>query len=88
MGGPEFDTYANIYDESDNTYGSCCWNSVTMDEIPGIVTIALGTATFNAAGDYEVEFERTPATAPSPATRTFDGRMTLKSTFAHPKKAR
>jgi|GEM_PF-6654897 len=88
MGGPDFDTYANIYAESDYDDNDCCSVSVTMDEIPGMVTIAVGTRPFNVPGDYTVEFERTPATAPPATRKSFDGQLTLKPTFPSAKKHR
>jgi hypothetical protein len=86
--GPDFDTYANIYAESDAS-DSYADNSadVTMSEIPGLVTIGVGTSDFDAGGTYTVTLGRAFFAPPAPAqTPWLDGRLTLKA--PHGKKAR
>lgn len=86
MFGPDFDTYSNIYSESssDYNYGNGT-ASVSMDEIGGLVTIAVGTSDFDAGGTYTVTLGRAFFAPPAPAPWT-DGRLTLKTT--HPAKTR
>jgi hypothetical protein len=78
--GPGFDTYANIYAESDNDahFGNAGRVSVSMDEIPGRVTVAVGTLDFDVGGVYSVTLGRT-SFAPPAAAPWHDGRLTLRA---------
>ena len=79
IGGPDFDTYANIYDESSSDYNNSNGTaSVTMSEIPGRVTIGVGTGDFDAAGTYTVTVGRAFFAPPAPAP-WIDGRLTLRA---------
>jgi hypothetical protein len=82
MGGPLMDTYDNIYDESEYSYGygDGSSGSVTTDEIGGIVTVAVATEDFNAAGDWDVTLSRSVVAAPEWGAWR-DGRPTMRSTF-------
>lgn len=82
MGGPGFDTYANIWNDTDNDYnsGGTPGMSIGTGEFPGIVTIAVATELFDAAGAYTVTFDRATFTAP-PTARTWNGLPAMRSTF-------
>jgi len=82
IGGPGFDTYANIWEETESDYGYGVSGSISMttDEVGGMVTFAVGLENFNAGGEYIITFGREPAAAPIPAPWR-DGRFTLRSTF-------
>ena len=79
MGGPDFDTYANIYAESESDRASGgSTASITMSEIPGLVTVGVGTYDFDAAGNYTVTVGRAFFAPPAPAP-WLDGRLTLRA---------
>jgi hypothetical protein len=89
MGGPGLDTYDNIYEESENDYGygDGSTGSITTDEIGGIVTVAMATEYFNAAGDWDLTLSRTIVTAPAWGAWR-DGQPTMRSTFLKPEAKR
>lgn len=84
--GPDFDTYADIYEESSyDHYYSTATAGVDLSEVPGLVTVAVGTGDFDAGGTYTVNFNRA-FFAPPPPTSWFNGRLTLRA--PHGKKTR
>lgn len=89
LGGLDFDTNAEIYEESDNSYndGNGSTNYFSTYDVGGMVTAAVGTYAFGAPGVYTVEFDRSGSgsTAPRPPA---DGRLTVRSAFGGKKPAR
>lgn len=71
MFGPGFDTYANIYDatQSDGNYGSGNSTSLSLAELGGTSTLAIGSTTVDSTGAFSVAYDHVVASAPPPAAR-------------------
>jgi hypothetical protein len=88
MFGPGFDTFANLYDEVSYEYswGNGFNTYLSMDEIPGTITVALGTTFLDMGGTYTVTLDRTPSVAPRPPADQLDGQLTRRPLVAKQKK--
>lgn len=87
MFGPGFDTYANIYNESSSDSYSQNGGSATvfMSDIPGLVSIGVGSTEFDQPGTLTVTLGRAFNAPPPPASLS-PGRLTFRTT--HPPKRR
>lgn len=92
QGGPGFDTWSNIYQESNyaTARGSGSTASFTMGEVGGPLTVAVGATTVDSVGGaFSITLQRTPPAAPPVGARPWSVAGLLSSGMRpHPAKTR